>query len=419
MERNPVSLSVVIGMIIGIGVGQVGMSRALPTSTSPPEKECVVYSLPSEIVEQLLTAANASLSHLQDKRRFLEGHEGNEEYARGLSQKGRMDLGASPDLLILLLHTMEREQARHDRELARLIQERNVVVGPITEGRSNTNHQQVPERLLEAVIELQRDVRQLQTQQPLSANTETARDYGMKSESRIGIENVDCYLSDAWPHDCFDLAQQGKNESGVYTIYPYRCRRGERGVRVWCDMEGKDDKWTVVLSRHPLEKQLDFNRGWRDYREGFGDPETEYWIGNDILHDMTNERPQILLVEMTDWDENERYAQYQTFLVEDEDAQYRLHVGQYSGDAGTSFSEHDNMRFSTSDRDNDNHGSNNCAATHKGGFWYKRCHKVSPTSLLLEKQKSSRGITWHSWYSDYTTLKKITFKLKPKSCYRN
>lgn len=71
---------------------------------------------------------------------------------------------------------------------------------------------------------------------------------------------------------------------------------------------------------------------------------------------MTSGRPQMLVVEMTDWDGNERYAQYQTFLVEDEDAQYRLHLGQYSGDAGTSFDSHDNMRFSTSDRDNDMHG---------------------------------------------------------------
>lgn len=91
MSRNLPSFSVVvIGMIIGIGIGQVGLSRAIPTSVtaSPAEKECVVHPLPAEVVEQLLTAANASLSHLQDKKRSFEGHEGNEDPVSLSSLKG-------------------------------------------------------------------------------------------------------------------------------------------------------------------------------------------------------------------------------------------------------------------------------------------------------------------------------------------
>lgn len=75
--------------------------------------------------------------------------------------------------------------------------------------------------------------------------------------------------------------------------------------------------------------------------------------GNDALHGLTTGRPQVLRVDLKDWDNTTRYAEYHFFLVEDEGGQYRLHVGQYSGDAGDGLSPHDNMFFTTTDRDND------------------------------------------------------------------
>lgn len=97
---------------------------------------------------------------------------------------------------------MEREQARHDRELSRLIQERNDAGSRVVEARSNTNHQQSPPRtpdsLLEAVIELQRDVRRLQTQQPVLANREPLADPVIQSPARNCKENTDCYSIDEW-----------------------------------------------------------------------------------------------------------------------------------------------------------------------------------------------------------------------------
>ena len=56
---------------------------------------------------------------------------------------------------------------------------------------------------------------------------------------------------------------------------------------MWCDFEGEDDKWTVVVSRRPMEEQVNFNRGWTEYRQGFGDPETEQWIGEHLHTLMT------------------------------------------------------------------------------------------------------------------------------------
>ena len=47
---------------------------------------------------------------------------------------------------------------------------------------------------------------------------------------------------------------------------------------------------------------------------------------------------------------------------------YTLNVNAYYGDAGNSLSLHNGMKFSTIDRDNDEHGGS-CAVAYKGAWW--------------------------------------------------
>ncbi|XP_064100349.1 ficolin-1-like [Macrobrachium nipponense] len=184
------------------------------------------------------------------------------------------------------------------------------------------------------------------------------------------------------------------------------------------EKDGNAGGWTVVLLRRALSTQVNFNRGWRDYRIGFGSPDTEYWIGNDVLHALTNGAPQVLRVDMTDWDGESRYQEYSSFHVADRDHEYSLRLGTGSGTAGNAFKAHDNMRFSTPDRENDTHSSTNCAAYYKSGFWFHKCHNVTPTGPFMSKQKNVMGMTWDSFHRDRYTLQNLTFKVKPAMCYR-
>ncbi|XP_068230552.1 techylectin-5B-like [Palaemon carinicauda] len=226
---------------------------------------------------------------------------------------------------------------------------------------------------------------------------------------------IPCY-SLKWPRDCQDLFHQGKNVSGIYTIYPNKCGFVGKGLRVWCDMDGEDGGWTTILLRRKLDQQVDFNQGWRYYRLGFGDPETEYWIGNDFLHKMTSERIQKLRIDMTDWNEKKVYAEYSSFMVDNADGEYRLHVGGHSGTAGDSLTYHNTMLFSTPDRDNDKHASVNCAADRKSGFWFNACEHTGPTNPILPSAVTEKGLHWHHWYNNRQTLKAMTFKIKPITC---
>ncbi|XP_064100321.1 ficolin-1-like [Macrobrachium nipponense] len=174
-----------------------------------------------------------------------------------------------------------------------------------------------------------------------------------------GLETQSDLDTSIRPQDCYDLLRSGRNESGIYTIYPQTCGIPGERVAVWCDMgerEVDEGGWTVVLLRRPLSTQVNFNRGWRDYRIGFGSPDTEYWIGNDVLHALTSGAPQVLRVDMTDWDGESRFEEYSHFHVSDSDHEYSLRLGTGTETAGDALKHHDNMLSSTPDRDNDNHG---------------------------------------------------------------
>lgn len=60
----------------------------------------------------------------------------------------------------------------------------------------------------------------------------------------------------------------------------------------------------------------------------------------------------------------------QNFRIEDEAHGYRLHISGYTGTAGDGMLHHslNDKKFSTRDRDNDNH-SKNCAQLYEGGWW--------------------------------------------------
>ena len=68
------------------------------------------------------------------------------------------------------------------------------------------------------------------------------------------------------------------------------------------------------------------------------------------------------------------YAEYSSFVVLSEADNYRLQVSGYSGNAGDALNYHNDMMFTTYDRDNDswtnNLFNNNCAVMIGGGFWY-------------------------------------------------
>ena len=116
----------------------------------------------------------------------------------------------------------------------------------------------------------------------------------------------------------------------MYTINP----DGDKPMQVLCDMNTDGGGWTVFQRR--LDGSIDFYRGWESYKEGFGDLNGEFWLGNDNLHRLTAIANVTMRAYLKDFDGDIRYAEYTTFKVADESDNYRLLIGEYRGTAGDS-----------------------------------------------------------------------------------
>ena len=168
--------------------------------------------------------------------------------------------------------------------------------------------------------------------------------------------------------------------------------------------------WTVFQRRQ--DGSVDFYRGWNDYKAGFGQLNAEFWLGNDKIHRLTASRPSALRVELEDWNEVKVFAKYGKFNIGNEQAQYRLEVGSYSGTAGDSFGNHNNMAFSTKDSNNDIDGSRNCAVRYTGVWWYNNCHDSNLNGQYLGYKTNCRGARW-SGFRGCLSLKITEMKLRP------
>ncbi|XP_076099578.1 fibrinogen-like protein A [Mytilus galloprovincialis] len=184
------------------------------------------------------------------------------------------------------------------------------------------------------------------------------------------------------PRDCSDLDRK-KIRSGVYKIFP----EGTAGFNAFCDMETDGGGWTVFQRRQ--DGKVDFYRGWLEYVKGFGDVNTEFWIGNDKLHDLTSQGSYELRVDLEDFNGDKAYAKYSTFNIGDQSTNYILNVNGYSGTAGDALKFHNKQTFSTKDKD-----QNECSKSYKGGWWYGNCHNANLNGLYVGNKKDYKGLRW-------------------------
>ncbi|XP_062599330.1 ficolin-1-like, partial [Saccostrea cucullata] len=122
------------------------------------------------------------------------------------------------------------------------------------------------------------------------------------------------------PLDCKDLRNDGNFISGVYDIYPYRTITIP--VTVYCDMTTMGGGWTAIQKR--VDGSVDFQRLWKDYKDGFGAPEQEYWIGNDVIHQLTKDKNSSLYAAITIHSGATLYETYNGFSVSNETEKYQL-----------------------------------------------------------------------------------------------
>ncbi|XP_033248282.1 techylectin-5B-like isoform X6 [Drosophila miranda] len=226
-------------------------------------------------------------------------------------------------------------------------------------------------------------------------------------------------LKDIRGFSCVDLLNAGMKNSGVF----YLQIRGTTYwfLKVYCEQDISDGGWTVIQRRDDFgEPRENFNRDWADYKNGFGEPAKEFWLGNENIYMLTNNEEYTLRVELEDFEGNKRYAQYSHFKIHSEADYYKLEIDGYEGNAGDSLNDpwygSNNSPFSTYNKDNDR-SSLNCASMLKGGWWWKSCGRGLNGLYLHDPQDltARQGIVWFRWRGWDYTLKKATMMIRPRA----
>uniref|UniRef100_A0A3Q2Z030 Si:ch211-157b11.8 n=1 Tax=Hippocampus comes TaxID=109280 RepID=A0A3Q2Z030_HIPCM len=194
-----------------------------------------------------------------------------------------------------------------------------------------------------------------------------------------------------------------------------------------CDMVTTGGGWTVIQNRQ--DGSVDFNRTWQEYREGFGNPQGEHWLGNAALHTLTSTGQHQLRIELEDWHQQSRHATYNNFKVAAEAQRYRLTSREYSGDAGNALSyskryNHDGRFFSTTDRDHDRYAAGHCGHYYGAGWWFDACLAANLNGRYYWGRYSgvTNGIYWGTWYiltdgrsGERYSFKKVEMKMRPRN----
>ncbi|KAK6966007.1 BgMFREP16.1 [Biomphalaria glabrata] len=181
------------------------------------------------------------------------------------------------------------------------------------------------------------------------------------------------------------------------------------GLEVMCDTKTDGGGWILIQRR--INGKVDFYRDWNEYRDGFGDYNIgEFYLGNENIFKLTSTGQYDLRIDL-EFKNKTYFAQYENFKVLSETENYKLEIGKYSGNATDSLSYHENMFFSTFDRDNDKKSVGNCAETYSGAWWYNACHQ-SNLNGKWGSTSPSVGLNWYllTGYSSSVSFSEMKIK---------
>ncbi|CAD6996728.1 unnamed protein product [Ceratitis capitata] len=221
-------------------------------------------------------------------------------------------------------------------------------------------------------------------------------------------------LMQRFPKTCADILPPGVlDRNDVYSLHI----SGYTPINVYClaDTAG-GCAWTVVHRRQ--DKNTDFNLRWVDYKAGFGDPYSSYFVGMESLFWLISDAPQELRIVMRlNSSTEEEVANYDHFVLGDEGDQFALKLlGKFSGNAKDELTSLIGYKFRTRDR------VGYCIGKEKvGGWWKEGCAKSKLNGIYAPSKweiPTQIGIIWDNKTSlgfNYS-LEYVHMAIRPKYC---
>ena len=204
--------------------------------------------------------------------------------------------------------------------------------------------------------------------------------------------------------DCLEHKQDGVKVNGIYKIH----QNVLKIIQVYCDQTTDGGGWTVFQRR--IDGSVDFFRDWEHYKQGFGNLQNEFWLGNENIFTLTfqglHPRGNELRIEMINAKKIKKSVKYAHFYINNADFNYTLHLNGFTGTLADAMKLNNNQKFSTFDSDNDNY-IGHCASAHFGGWWFDDCYHThlngkyySGGKMAIDRDSNNilyaTGIHWKS-----------------------
>nr|NP_001121581.1 self-incompatibility-linked fibrinogen-like protein-B [Ciona intestinalis]BAG15917.1 self-incompatibility-linked fibrinogen-like protein-B [Ciona intestinalis]BAG15920.1 self-incompatibility-linked fibrinogen-like protein-B [Ciona intestinalis]BAN92378.1 self-incompatibility-linked fibrinogen-like protein-B [Ciona intestinalis] len=235
--------------------------------------------------------------------------------------------------------------------------------------------------------------------------------------------------------DCDSIAS---SKSIAGSIYPIWLRRGYRFIYTRCDFIYSKirEKTGWVTFQQRLTGKVNFQRGWLDYVNGFGNPYEDYWVGLKNILSLTRQNTVImykdystirptLRIDMKGWDGFEAYVEYEKFTLYSDKSDYRIaNLGKRTG-TGYDFNRPDvflQQHFITFDRKQEDKRFINpdCPGPNDGGWWFSVCSYANlngPYASATENM-TVHNIYWRYWFTinkNNSALKYVSMKMRYKA----
>uniref|UniRef100_A0A8C5UZW2 Angiopoietin 2 n=1 Tax=Microcebus murinus TaxID=30608 RepID=A0A8C5UZW2_MICMU len=341
--------------------------------TTRLELQLLEHSLSTNKLEKQILDQTSEINKLQDKNSFLE--------------KKVLDM---EDKHIVQLQSIKEEKD----QLQVLVSKQNSIIEElekqlVTATVNNSVLQKQQHNLMETVHNLLTMI---------STSNSAKNPFAAKEEQII-------------LRDCAEVFKSGLTTNGIYTLtFP----NSTEETKAYCDMETGGGGWTVIQRRE--DGSVDFQRTWKEYKVGFGNPSGEYWLGNEFVSQLTNQQRYVLKIHLKDWEGNEAYSLYEHFYLSSEELNYRIHLKGLTGTAGkiSSISQPGND-FSTKDADNDKCICK-CSQMLTGGWWFDACGPSNLNGMYYPQRQNTNkfnGIKWYYWKGSGYSLKATTMMIRP------
>ncbi|XP_071835786.1 uncharacterized protein [Apostichopus japonicus] len=144
----------------------------------------------------------------------------------------------------------------------------------------------------------------------------------VSAEVRSSGSSYFVFQQPAYPRDCKEVSNACSSTHNASEVYLIKPDGYPEPFEAYCDNDLDTGGWTVLQRR--ILDSVNFNRSWKDFRNGFGFLGSEFWIGNEKIAYLTNQKRYQLRMDFENVAGETYYVTYDDFRISDEWGKYYI-----------------------------------------------------------------------------------------------